>query len=250
MQKASYLKKGLYLSGCTLLALFATACSPASTVAPQAAPTITALPPTSPVLMSPSSATTISAVQKTPAVMPSATTKPSQPCATIAVDYIQHSLAERIGQSEQIFLGEIVNIGDFIWNTSDGKAPPDPCATKYGQLALVQVLVRESFKGDLKPDATINLLISDAPGALLGNTTPRFAIPVKKAEPIIWFLGKEVNYRPENSQNSLNYPALLEGFSKNQAGTWVGGIASPRFTDINQLKVLINNPLLTPTPSK
>lgn len=256
----NFSKKPFYLPAFILLTLLFTGCGSIPTVAPQDAATVTGITTNPSVSASPSASPTVPPTSKaaiTSSVIPSATPKPTKTCPQIAVDYLQYSLAERINQAEQIFLGEIIEVDDFIWNTPDGKAPSDPCATKYGQplpkyeqLAPVKVLIRESFKGNLQPSTTIPLLIFDAPGALPGNTTHRLSIPLKKGESIIWFLGKEVNYRSENPQNPLNYPALLEGFSKNLAGMWVGGIASPGLTDINQLKELIKTPPLTPTLRK
>lgn len=189
----------------------------------------------------------------TQAVLPSPTqlSKTNRPCPTIAADYNQVSLDERIMQAEQIFIGEVEKVDPFVWNTPDGNAPADPCVMKngspaYQQLAPIHIIIRGTYKGNLQPGSTIILLAADFPGALPAISAPRIVFPVDA--PVVWFLGKEYNYRPGTNQIPLKAPAILEALSQTPGGIWTGGIASPRFENLSEIKARITNLLLTPTP--
>lgn len=160
----------------------------------------------------------------------------------LSVDYISEPLTQEISQSQQIFLGKVVKIGDLVWNTADGKEPAKSCDFDHQQYAPVQLKVSDVYKGDLKVGANVTLLMSGAPGSKpFGN----YQFFPKLGEENIWFTGENYNYRRDGG-TPLIYPAERWIYRLQAGGKWKSVYNNNTLT-INELKETIKNPASYPT---
>lgn len=150
-----------------------------------------------------------------------------------------------VSKADKIFLGEVVKIGDLVWDTPDGKAPSDFLDPKYRatpqQLAPVEINIITVYKGNLPPSQKITIFLGGAPGAQPYGTWSQFP---KLGDKRLWFVDKDFDFRRGMSATPLTSPLIQQLYTLQTDGKWVA--ENGNTLTITDLEQAIKNPAPTP----
>jgi hypothetical protein len=162
----------------------------------------------------------------------------------------KRSLEQEVRNFDHIFQAKVIVIGQLVWNSPDGKEPPDdPRTIPYRplpeQLTPLEIAITEVYKGSLSTGKNITVLLPGAPGSKPYSSWAGFP---QVGETIIWFANKEKNFRVGSNLTAPPLVSISTGqlYTLMYDGRWVSKVNNNILT-IDRLKDEIKTP--TPTPA-